>query len=638
MSDVDKAWHASFKPNFTTTGQLVCKMAPNSVLDEGWAQEALVMDEDMVVALSQLKPTQPLDIASMLKYADVVVEKGSDAPKIRYASNIPFSVIGASLPLRLTRAGLEDVYELLHVLFDEYEDDFSYGLNQQQKQEFEGRIKKDRLSQLLMKMLLDVNAEKIVEAEKSRPLEAAVRHLLKHDIKAACDILMKSKNFHLSLLVAQIANADEKFQTQMQKQIEAWRGQNVISEMDEDVRTLYELLSGNTTVSQGKPTGAVEDRASTFTISQKYGFTWLQAFALNCWYSGVKEASITEWVEEFEQKVTNKEEAAIPDDDSLWVVLKMYASFHKDSQVEKPVLPQALSALETKWEVGAAFQLFNSIAATLGDEGVQLDKDAADKLSAMYAAELEMKGDVVGAVFALLHLASSTKRQIYVQDLLNRHAATLSSLDSTNNDETILSLLTNALNVPVSWIAKAKALHAHATHQASDELHYLITAKEYDEAHTCLCRRVAPRMVIDEEYGELKGAVEMFKGVESGYLLGWEEGGGVYASFAALATSTTGAKAKDGEKAKALVTVRKGLETMKTKFEGRALCEGGLEELEERVAVKEMGRVVASIMEEQQQGLKGMKDVLGLPLMEGERRGFGMEMGVEYYAKVMGGS
>ncbi|KAI9872759.1 MAG: hypothetical protein M1823_008089, partial [Watsoniomyces obsoletus] len=136
---------------------------------------------------------------------------------------MPFSVIGNSLPPHLANSSAEpqQLYQLLHVLYDTYEDEFSYGLTEQQKEDYAGRILTDRLSHFLTDLLANQDADKLAAAEKGNPLEASVRYLARHDVKSAADILMKTKNFHVALLVSQIASADDMFQEDIRKQIAA---------------------------------------------------------------------------------------------------------------------------------------------------------------------------------------------------------------------------------------------------------------------------------------------------------------------------------------------------------------------------------------------------------------------------------
>ena len=627
MTDADKAFHASFKPHFVSDNSLLYKTSMSAGTDNEWNREMMVRDGDTLIAQTSSKPQAPLDIAAMLQHAAVEVDKDTKVPKIEYGSNIPFSVVKAAVPHHLQTEEIGRLYDLLHVLFDTYEDEFSYDMSQSQKEEFEDRIRKDRLTQFLERVLANKDTSKIAEAEKNNPLEAAVRLLAKHDVKGASEILMKSKNFHLSLLVAQINDADDMFQKDMRKQIGAWKSQNTISEMSEDVRTLYELLAGNTTVCQGQPSGAVEDRASTFSISEKYGFDWLQAFALSTWYGQAKNDNVAESVEQFRALLRHDEGhdeglayPELPDGatDPLWIILSIFTGITNGPGRDMPVLPWELAALETSWDVSAAFHVFYSISANLKGEGLSIDAEKADDLPATFASQLEAKGDVVGAVYALLHLEDPGDREAMIQDLLNRRAAVLPAHLTSDEKQVedaeerkLLAMLTTVLKLPLEMLAKARALLARSIFDAEGELHYLILAKDNDAAHECLCRRVAPRLVIDEDYETLTDAVRNFSHVSGHDITGWQQGGAVYSNFATLLT-LDGKKNKEKEKAAVLEKTRKGLQGMKYKFQGKALGEGGLEELEERVAWKEMGRVVAEIMEKEAENGGGLESEVSL--------------------------
>ena len=281
----------------------------------------------------------------------------------------------------------------LHVLFDTYEDEFSYDLSEQQRQDYEHRIRKDRLSKFLSTHL----------ASQTYPLTnvndaagAAFQHLTAHNIRAACETLMKAKNFNLAMLVAQIEKADEVFQQDMADQIAAWNDQNIISEMTEDVRSVYELLSGNTTICQGKQDGPAEDRATTFLMSEKYDLSWLQAFALDMWYGHEKNSNIEDVVEDFAFKISDGEESATPmsadgKEDPMWVIFKLFASWKKVKAASIPTFPRDLSALSKPFDVSSTFSLFQAIARGLQDVRLRVEATGADQLAADYAFQLESK-------------------------------------------------------------------------------------------------------------------------------------------------------------------------------------------------------------------------------------------------------
>ncbi|RMZ76186.1 hypothetical protein DV737_g4935, partial [Chaetothyriales sp. CBS 132003] len=635
MTDEDKAWHASFKPNFTTRGQLVCKttQAPNAV---GWTSEALAAADSELISINSLKDNaRKLDLASLMSNASISLSHG--VPKIEYA-HLPFSLLKQELPSAEQHESLGNVYELLHVLFDVYDDEFSLDLSGQQRLDFEPRIRKDRLSKFLATV---VASHTYPLTYVNDPAGAAFQHLTAHNVQAACETLGKAKDFNLALLVAQIESADASFQQDMAEQIVAWKEQDIIAEMTEEIRSLYELFSGNTTTCQGKQDGPAENRASTFLISEKYDLDWLQAFALCLWYGKAKNGNVEDVVEDFEQKISRGEESASPvsadgKEDPLWVALKLFASSRKTTAAPTPTLPTDIDSLSKPFDVSRTFTLFQAITRGLHHVQPRRDPVAADRLAADFAFELEAKGDFVAALWALAHICHDTTRGEMMVDLLCRHAEkedlNVPTDKATEPSQQWLTL-TETLQIPEAWIYQAKALYSRSINSRFEELHFLIQAEEWNEAHACFCGRVAGRLVIDQDYKSLGAIIVAFGEKPEEKVEGWLRGGSMYADFATVVSSRhVGSPAYKAT----LRRLRSTLADARSRLalNGTDISAGGLEALEERVGVREMSGVVAELLEKD--GMGG-KEVLSLPLGEGEMKKAGKVMAREYYAKVMGG-
>lgn len=521
------------------------------------------------------------------------------------------------------------MYQLAHILFDDYEDQFSIGLTAQQRKHFANRIRKDRLTDYWDVLVGRRHYKDITAAERRSPEEAALWYLTVHDITGACNCLMQAKDYHLATLVAQIDQADRGFQQDIAIQIEAWREQSIISELSEPIRALYEVLAGNTTISKGKNSGPPEDRASTFSISERFQFDWMQAFALCLWYGENKNGSIEDAVREFAEKLRLKEESAYPYPDEyvqtqhkgveqfkdtkgvqespLWVLLKLCAARPGSGQ-KPPMLPQALAPLTSPFNARVAFQLHHSLAA--GISYIRVDKARADQLATDLAFQLSAAGFHVGAAYALMHLSDSSHREVALKDLLARHAAYLPEMvlssdkgvpiDATSNSATAQwYILTLDLKIPAQWICEAKAQFARSQNESIDELNYLVAAELWSQAHTCLCRRVAPRAVIDEDWFLLAEVLNKFGDKPEERLAdSWSAGGGIYADFVRLVAASKG-KGKLNKTDENITGLVKRLQLaliemgQRFKKRGSDLTTGGSDELEERVACKEMGRLVA---------------------------------------------
>jgi nuclear pore complex protein Nup98-Nup96 len=556
-----------------------------------------------------------MDVESLLADAHVVELDG--VPFVEHQA-VPFSQTKNRLAHQHTNQTELDIYELAHVLFDDYEDEFSSGLSRQQQQEYISNIRKDRLSNYLSALIWRRHGDRIKSSEKSTASTAAILYLTAKNIKAACDVLMKEKDFHLTLLVAQIDSADDTVQQDINDQLSAWRDQGVISEMSEEIRALYEIIAGNTGVCQGKQNVPVENRASTFSISEKFDLDWIQAFALSLWYGRQKSHDIQHAVKDFQDKLTSQEETASPKDargneDPLWVLLRLFATQVKGnvSGLEKPIFPQALSILANHWNSQSIFRLHNAIVSTAAS--VHVDQGKAEELAGSLSFEFSARGDVVGATYALLHIRDPLIRTTYIKDLLNKHAATLS--DSPKNDmgpqeqKNLFGILEQSLSIPTTWIYAAKALYARSANDSVAELSYQILAENFSAAHETLLRRVAPRLIIDEDWATLSDILKQFGDSPEEHIgaIAWSEGGGVYEAFVALMGLEESKKASSNQAVKAeRNAVLQGLQKTLTSLNAKETNLGPLgkdkEKIEERVALREMGRAVAAALKNEAEG------------------------------------
>ena len=528
----------------------------------------------------------------------------------------------------------------------------------QQKKQYANRIRKDRLTKFWSVRVGRKHFKNITAAAKNSPEEAALWHLTVKNVAGACDALEAAKDYHLTILIAQIEHADDVFQEDMESQIEAWREQSIVSEMSEPIRALYELLAGNTTVSQGKIDGPLEDRASTFVISERFGFDWMQAFALCLWYGKEKHGSIEDAVRDFAEKLESEEESAYPYPDGsgsgeqespLWVLLKLYAS-RPGTGSEPPPLPQALAPLSKPFDDRSVFELHHAIIAHI--PYVHVDTTQADLLASDLAFQLSAAGFFIGASFALMHITDSTQRGATIKDLLARHAASLPETvqDSKDKGSPEWQTLTVELKIPTQWICEAKAQFSRSKNDSPDELKYLIAAELWSQAHHCLCRRVAPSAIIDQDWQGLGETLGKFGDKPEEHVADWASGGGIYQDFLHLIVNPI----RGGKELVGLVRrLQASLADMGQKFKKRGsdLNAGGPEELEERVACKEMGRLVAEAI-----GTEGgiqvrrsiltslrisanidiqSKTFLDLPLTADARLSQTRDLSVEYYRSAM---
>ena len=564
----------------------------------------------------------------------ITVKHVSEVPLVSHIS-IPFSDIGKfdkALPTEDDHDSKHMIaYKLAHILFDDYDDQYSYGFSDAQRKQFDHRIRRDRLTDFLSALLAyETSAYDGIPQDPPDRLEhLAVMNLCKHDISSAAECLKENKDNHLALLVSQLDQADEAFQDDMSTQIRDWNEQNIISEMSDPIRALYSILSGNSSSVKGKPSGPPEDRSSTFAIAERFNLSWLQAFGLTLWYGKRKNDDIEASIIEFVEKIERGDEVARPmsgngKEDIIWVLLKLYAS--RKGRMARPLLPQAISGstlVEGPMDSYYAFTLHHALLANLGKSGeVAVDHEAADQLAADLAFEASSTMEegkknhaIAIAAFALLHIHDTEIREASVKDLLNRFAAYLDDDGKT---------LVEVLKVPAAWIWEAKALYARSGHDADTELSCLIEAKLYEAAHKCLCRRVAPTMVINEDWQGLVAALALFP--KRVAVKAWANGGAVYELFARAMGNL-----EEGD----LDTLQASLLEMERTSKS-AIKEGGtigVEELRVHVAVREMSRVVAGMLGDGNK--KAAASILSLPMTSDARLRETKTLAVEYYRGIM---
>ena len=494
----------------------------------------------------------------------------------------------------------KQVWELAYILFDGLDSAVSAAESNADVTDFYSRVRKDRFSKFWEQLCQD-SAKKAVAAAPNAE-ERAIAHLSANMVVEACDALAQGKDFRLAILVSQLGG-DRIMREDMASQIHEWRELNVLSEMTEPIRTLYGLLAGNTCICEGKK-GPLEDRARTFTISDRFNLDWKRAFGLRFWYAILAEEPIEAAVKKFAEDLASDEskkpvpcwiekgadrpwnDPASPQrEDLLWGLLKLCAS-------SRGALPN-ISIADTLIQHNAtgnpldtrlSFQLYHALATRFPNNS---DTAKADRLAQDFALQLDAAGEWLWAVFATLHLSDGRQRQLALQSILAHHAADIAGPDSPT-----FRTLSEEFKVPPAWIWEAKALHARSVQQDHvGEVHYLLQAANWDEAHNTLVRTVAPQCVIEQDYATLQGLLDGFaKGEER--VGEWEMGGQVYADYLSLVKGAEGA-----EKAAALRRLVDALPAL-GKGEKKGTAVAGEEGFREMVAVREMARFVADMVGE----------------------------------------
>ncbi|GKZ89861.1 hypothetical protein AnigIFM59636_001108 [Aspergillus niger] len=646
LSEDDLAFHHSFKPRWGTLNSLLCvknDMADVQAGDSAWRHKLSLTSEGRDVALLEfntpVEPSEMLDAQRKL----TAVSRVDGVPFARLAKADFREFVQASNLVQSDHERL--LWQLANILFnDKTEDDISAGVPPNLRSKYIHRIKKDRLTRLWEGIVREKHAQAVAKASSAE--ERAFYLLCSHRVEEACKVLVASQNFHLATLVAQIAR-DPTTRTDMAKQIEMWRQNNVYSEMSEPVRALYELLAGNALRSEGKSTGALEDRLSTFTFSERFELDWFQAFGLRLWYGITDDEPIEAAVCQFVDDLYEGNEPALPTplnqedivdrESPLWVLLKVYATTTGGASRTANLHPQEFPAVLLPESVSGdkqssrlSFQLCQLLAAAIGrHESFQVNTAQMDQLVWDYAWELCCSGTLNRALFVLLHLSHASDRERAVKETLARFAPQLPEPVTSDGQTNVMwHYLTQDLQLPESWIWVSKALYARDTGDAAREVDYLVRGKNWNDAHATFCRVVAPTAVIEGDYGTLEMLVSGFGEEPERKVRGWANGGGIYDDFLRLATARSGKR--DATRLARLVSALVKM--------GEKVSQGsGVEGLEERVAFREMSRVVATWTGHEDSKAIELSSVLSLPLTGDARLAQTAEMSRRYYSLIMAG-
>ncbi|KAJ5093555.1 hypothetical protein N7456_009416 [Penicillium angulare] len=651
MDQKDLAFHESFKPRWGPMDSIVCAKGDFTAPIEGtgnrWNERFSIFSEGRDVAVMDY--SQPTESKEMLdiQRQQSTIQRVDGTPLVRMAK-IDLRQFALSHGTEEERL----IWQLTNILFnDDIEDDISAGVPPQLRSQFAHRIKKDRLTRLWKGIIRDRHAHDLDRIRS--PEERAVHLLCSHRVEEACKTLVDSQNIHLATLVAQIGR-DATSRTDMAKQIEVWRQNNVLSEMTEPVRALYELVAGNGLRSEGKSGGALEDRASSFGFTDRFELDWLQAFGLRLWYSTTEDEPIETAVAKFLDDLATGLEPAFPHpahragtraavqpgsdtvgrESPLWVLLKIYSGVNGNAKIPSIELPAALLPESLSGDVLSnrlSFQFHHVLATVVGQSNaVKINQVQTDRLVWDYASELIASGELAPALFVLLHLSQPDDRKRAVQETLARFGPHLPdpTLQGDAGPDAAWQHLTTDLQLPDAWIWVAKALDARDRGDAIREVDCLIRGRHWNDAHATFCRVVGPTTIISRDYHTLDQLVTGFGEGPERKMRGWSSGGGVYEDFLRLATAPRGRR--DPTRLSRLVNALVAMGD-------RVRTGSGIDGLEERVAFKEMSRTLAGWMTHEDVQSIDSSSALRLPLTGDARMQQTLEISRRYYGTIMAG-
>jgi nuclear pore complex protein Nup98-Nup96 len=485
------------------------------------------------------------------EYTDVSIKNGAPFAQTTYSY---FSWLAEAVSIR-DAAGIREqqAWALLSLLFDEV-DQAPNDMTDEYFQQYKDRYRKDKLSEF-WKALVKKDADQDVQAAKTAE-EKAIAHLSGYNISSACQALLSGMDLRLATMVAQIGG-DATMRDQMTEQLEDWGGNDMLSEMEEPVRALYELLSGNCARSECKASDGRENKVRAFGIAARFGLDWRRAFGLRLWYGTLVDEPIEVAIAQFADALREGYEEVKPvpwfvekgldmgwkdpepdsREDILWGILKLYASstdYKVPTNIEDVLAPENVSGHPLNARL--SFQLFrffksrldeleegdtrrvemptarttdglrksfmSSTALNAGNEEQAADAlvELGDKLTITYAASLHTREHWKIALLIYSHVSQPAAREQPMRALLDQFSDTYEPVES----DTTYKELVDELKIPAQWIHAAAALQAKSKGNNIQQVTHLIKAGELEAAHEVLCRSVAPDCIISRDYDALR--------------------------------------------------------------------------------------------------------------------------------------
>lgn len=334
------------------------------------------------------------------------------------------------------------------------------------------KCRKEKLSKFLESLVEGAADE---HARSANTLEeVAFAHLTAHRVEQACAALLEAGDFRLSTLMPMIGG-DVRSRELIRKQIDEWRKKGVLAEVAVVIRSLYELLSGNTSFSEGVR-GPTEDFAPEFFIPERFGLDWKRSFGLKLWYGCAEEDGIGQAVLEYEEEMKRWPESvpsplpwyqnsSNPTNDGmldiLWGLLRLYAE--KDLPLEDVLLPRSIGIsnldLRMSWQLRTIFAKkgIRDFSRNVLEDGADgfLTGNMADQVTVDFAGALEATGLWEWAIFVVLHLRDTDSRETSIRNVLGRH---LDELEEAEGPEVSkkLEFLEKTLLIPKAWIFEAR--------------------------------------------------------------------------------------------------------------------------------------------------------------------------------------
>ncbi|XP_005161496.1 nuclear pore complex protein Nup98-Nup96 isoform X1 [Danio rerio] len=386
-------------------------------------------------------------------------------------------------------------------------------------------------------------AANCIEEEVGRALqrshaEAVFSYLTGHCISKACKLSQKSGDHRLSLMLSQ-AVGSQFCRDLLALQLTDWNRMQTDSFIEEERLRIFALLAG-------KPVWQSTDCC----INVCSELDWKRCVAVHLWYMLPPTASVADALTKYETAFQGSEEVkryagpplppyidelellGLDEDmdeidskkplyDICFHLLKLYSDRHYSLQ--QLLDPSTVTAdhldYRLSWHLWSVLQALNYNHLATSCQGL---------LHASYAAQLESAGLWEMAIFVLLHITDSGRRESAVREMLSLHC----SLEETEESMEKEQFLTEKLLIPIQWIHQAKAIRACREGDKHREALHLYKAGHWNHCHRLVIQHLASDCIINDNHKYLLDFLEGLAVPErSVQIQGWDTSGRVFLDY-----------------------------------------------------------------------------------------------------------
>uniref|UniRef100_A0A4W3IU68 Nuclear pore complex protein Nup98-Nup96 n=1 Tax=Callorhinchus milii TaxID=7868 RepID=A0A4W3IU68_CALMI len=375
--------------------------------------------------------------------------------------------------------------------------------------------------------------QEVAVAQETGHVDAVFSYLTGKRISEACRLAQRSGDHRLALLLAQ-AVGSEQVRELLAMQLLDWHQLTADQFMQEDRLRIVALLAG-------KPVW----ETSEGVVNACSQLDWKRCLAIHLWYVLPPTASVadalrvyddafkgTETVQSYArfplpgyledcEIAARSEEDQTPPQDICYHLLKLHSDrYHELPQLLSPgTVTEERLDYRLSWHVWAVLQALNYSHVSEKQQGL---------VHSSYAAQLESAGLWHWAIFILLHIPSSQRRERAVRELLARHCPLVETEEWQRREE----FLRHSLAVPARWIHEAKALRAHRDGDAHREALHLLEAGHWNACHQLVVSQLASDAIINEKHSYLQQFLERLAQPESrAHIQDWDNAGSIFLQY-----------------------------------------------------------------------------------------------------------